>query len=317
MSTSLIIDMRCLQDPNYAERGIGNHARCIIASAPAPFTAIIDPHLPPLPKSLAALAAQTVPHAYIPDIPPGAIFLNPSPMSPDQNFITPILINPGITKAACVYDFIPFDDRKNYLAHPISRLEYFAAMALLKRYHFFHPISEDTDTRLRALYGDIRSRVTGVALPPWIQELIPETPHHILMVGGDDARKNPEILARAHAGSDILHRLPLVIGGHYSPATQNRLKTITNVELPGRLPNAGMRTLYAQALCVVTPSRAEGFSIVSSAASICRASGASSSRRAISARIPAISERIAASSAIISACKNPRSRLSKCLSIAA
>jgi hypothetical protein len=84
MSTSLIIDMRCLQDPNYAERGIGNHARCIIASAPAPFSAIIDPQLPPLPKSLAALAAQTVPHAYIPDIPPGAIFLNPSPMSPDQ-----------------------------------------------------------------------------------------------------------------------------------------------------------------------------------------------------------------------------------------
>ena len=54
-------------------------------------------------------------------------------MSPDQNFIAPILRNPGITKIACVYDFIPFDDQKTYLAHSISRLEYFAAMALLRR----------------------------------------------------------------------------------------------------------------------------------------------------------------------------------------
>jgi hypothetical protein len=259
--TSLIIDMRCLQDPNYAERGIGNHARCILASAPAPFTAIIDPQLPPLPKTLATRAAQTFPHAYIPDIPPGATFLNPSPMGPDQNFIAPLLRNPSLIKTACVYDFIPFDDRKNYLNHPINRLEYFAAMAWLKRYHFFLPISDDTDARLRALYGNVRSCVTGVALPPWTRDLIPETPRHILMVGGDDARKNPEILACAHANSAILQRLPLVISGNCSPATQNRLHAITHVELPGRIPDAGLRSLYAQALCVVTPSRAEGFSL--------------------------------------------------------
>ena len=75
MSTPLLIDLRCLQDPNYAERGIGNHARSIIASAPSPFTAIIDPHLPALSKSVAALAAHTVPHAYIPDIPRARPFL--------------------------------------------------------------------------------------------------------------------------------------------------------------------------------------------------------------------------------------------------
>jgi glycosyltransferase involved in cell wall biosynthesis len=259
MSTPLLIDLRCLQDPNYAERGIGNHARSIIASAPSPFTAIIDPHLPALSKSVAALAAHTVPHAYIPDIPPGATFLNPSPMSPDQNFIAPILRNPGITKIACVYDFIPFDDQKTYLAHSISRLEYFAAMALLRRYQLFLTISEDTDTRLRALYGDVHSHVTGVALPPWIRNLTPEAPRHILMVGGDDARKNPEILLRAHAASESLRSIPLVIAGSCATAIQNQ--TITDVELPGRLPDAGMRRLYAQALCVVIPSRAEGFSL--------------------------------------------------------
>ena len=261
MSTPLLIDLRCLQDPNYAERGIGNHARSIIASAPSPFTAIIDPHLPALSKSVAGLAARTVPHAYIPDIPKGATFLNPSPMSPDQNFIAPILRNLGITKIACVYDFIPFDDQKTYLAHSISRLEYFAAMALLRRYQLFLTISEDTDTRLRGLYGDVHSRVTGVALPPWLRDLTPEAPRHILTVGGDDARKNPEILLHAHAASETLRGIPLVIAGSCGPATQNRLKGIAQVELPGRLPDADMRRLYAQALCVVIPSRAEGFSL--------------------------------------------------------
>lgn len=79
MSPYLIIDMRCLQDRNYAERGIGNHARCIIRHAPGPFIGIIDPQLPPLPENLARLAAKLSPHAYLPDMAPGTIFLNTSP----------------------------------------------------------------------------------------------------------------------------------------------------------------------------------------------------------------------------------------------
>jgi hypothetical protein len=46
MPLRLIIDMRCLQNPDYTERGIGNHARCLVTHAPAPFTGIVDPHLP-------------------------------------------------------------------------------------------------------------------------------------------------------------------------------------------------------------------------------------------------------------------------------
>ena len=104
----------------------------------------------------------------------------------------------------------------------------------------------------------------SLTLPAWhsrpsIGNLAPEAPHHILMVGGDDARKNPEILLRAHAASESLRSIPLVIAGSCATAIQNQ--TITDVELPGRLPDAGMRRLYAQALCVVIPSRAEGFSL--------------------------------------------------------
>ena len=257
----LIIDMRCLQDRNYAERGIGNHARCIVAQAPAPFIGLVDPGLPPLPEPLATRATILSPHAYLPGLAPGSIFLNPSPMSPDQNFLARLLQNPKITKAACIHDFIPFDAPQTYLTHPINRLDYFAAMAWLRRYDLFLPNSEPTATRLHALYGNVPATVTGVALPAWAENSQPKPPCHILMVGGDDARKNPEILARAHAASAILRRIPLVISGTHTPATAARLRAITELQLPGRLPDSEMRALYAEAICVVIPSRAEGFSI--------------------------------------------------------
>ncbi|GLR67406.1 hypothetical protein GCM10010909_20870 [Acidocella aquatica] len=261
MPPRLIIDMRCLQDRNYSERGIGNHARNLIAHAPEPFIGLFTPALPPLPADMAARAAVLSPHAYLPDLPPGAVLLNPSPMSPDQHFLARLLHEPGITKAVCVHDFIPYDDQANYLTHPLNRLDYFAAMAWLKRYDVFFPNSEDTAERLRALYGPVRAHITGVALPPWAEGITPLPPRHILMVGGDDARKNPELLARAHAASPVLRHIPLVISGNCRAETAARLRAITRVELPGRVSDAQMRALYARALCVVTPSRAEGFSL--------------------------------------------------------
>jgi glycosyltransferase involved in cell wall biosynthesis len=261
MPSRLIIDMRCLQNPDYAERGIGNHARCLVTHAPAPFTGIVDPHLPPLPEDLKTLAATLSPHAYLPHTAPGAIFLNPSPMGPDQNFLARLLRAPAITKAACIHDFIPFDNQATYLTHPATRLDYFAAMAWLRRYDVFFPNSDDTNARLRALYGPVAAHVTGVALPPWMDNLAPEPPRHILMIGGDDPRKNPEVLLRAHAASPILRQIPLIITGHYNAQAATRFAEITEVQLPARLSNADLRRLYAQALCVVTPSRTEGFSL--------------------------------------------------------
>jgi glycosyltransferase involved in cell wall biosynthesis len=261
MPPRLIIDMRCLQDRNYSERGIGNHARNLITHAPEPFIGLYDPKLPPLPADMAGRAAELSPHAYLPGVAPGAVLLNPSPMSPDQHFLARLLHDPRITKAVCVHDFIPYDDQANYLTHPLNRLDYFAAMAWLKRYDVFFPNSAATAARLRALYGPVRAQVTGVALPPWAEGITPGPPRHILMVGGDDARKNPEVVARAHAANPVLRRIPLVISGNCRAETAARLRAITRVELPGRVNDVRMRALYAQALCVVTPSRAEGFSL--------------------------------------------------------
>ncbi|MDE8344760.1 MAG: glycosyltransferase [Acidocella sp.] len=258
---AIIIDMRCLQDRNYTERGIGNHARNIIAHVEAPFTGIIDPALPSLPAAWAARAASLSPHGYIPDAPPGTVFLNPSPMSPDQNFIARILTQPNILKAALVYDFIPLDHPADYLTHPVTRLDYYAALAWARRYDILFPISQDTDARLRALYSPRRTHITGVALPSWIAGIAPAMPRHILMIGGEDARKNPETLLRAIAASDILKSVKCIITGAQSAPRRAQLRAIADVELPGRLDEAAMRSAYEGALCVVVPSRAEGFSL--------------------------------------------------------
>lgn len=255
---SLVVDLRCLQDVNYQKRGIGQHALSLLRQAPGPVTGIIDPAMPPLPDEAAALVAALSPHAYI----PGAkLFLNPCPFGSNQAALARLLTAPGVTKVACVYDFIPFDDPATYLADAATRLDYFTAMAWLKRYDVLLPISAATEARQRELFGDRPSVVTGVALPSWVYDIPPQPPRHILMIGGNDPRKNPEQLAAAHAANPVLRLLPLVITGWLAPERAARLRAITALELPGQVSDETLRGLYAQAYAVVTPSRAEGFSL--------------------------------------------------------
>lgn len=261
MPPRLIIDLRCLQDPDYAERGICNHARCIVNATPEPFVGLTDPDLPPLPEEIAARAATLTPHAYLPALAPGSVFLNPAPMGRDPLALARLLGDPNITKAAVVYDFIPYDAPSAYLNTPAKRLEYAAALAWLRQYDVFFPISAATQTRLFELFGPVLAHITGVALSDWMHDIPPEAPRHIFMAGGWDGRKNPEVLARAHAASPILRQIPLIIGGSCTPKSAARLRTITHLALPGHISNAELRRLFAQSYCVVTPSYAEGFSL--------------------------------------------------------
>jgi glycosyltransferase involved in cell wall biosynthesis len=261
MPPPLIIDLRCLQDPDYAERGIGNHTRCIVHAAPEPFTGLIDPALPPLPEDIAVRADRLTPHAYLPALAPGSVFLNPAPMGRNPLALARLLRDPNITKAAVVYDFIPYDAPETYLTTPAKRLEYATALAWLRQYDVFLPISAASQTRLFELFGPVQAHITGVALSDWMHDIPPEPPRHIFMAGGGDARKNPETLARAHAASPILRQIPLIIGGSCTPKTAARLRAITRVALPGHITNAELRRFFAQSYCVVTPSYAEGFSL--------------------------------------------------------
>ncbi|OYV41582.1 MAG: hypothetical protein B7Z81_00745, partial [Acidocella sp. 20-61-6] len=257
----LVIDLRCLQDPDTATRGIGSHARRIVESAPEPFVGLFDPKFPPLPIDITGRAALLSPHAYLPDLAPGAVFLNPAPMGKNPLALARLLLDPHITKAAVVYDFIPFDDAKSYLDTPKARLEYATALAWLRRYNVFLPISAATQARLVELLGPVNAVVTGVALPGWMTDVQTAAPRHIFMAGGADARKNPDVLARAHASCATLRKIPLVISGGCNPAQEARLHAITDVTFTGAVKPADLRRLFAQAYCVVAPSYAEGFSL--------------------------------------------------------
>ncbi|WP_297371825.1 glycosyltransferase, partial [Acidocella sp.] len=222
--------------------------------APEPFTGLIDPALPPLSPEDAGLAATLSPHAYVPG---ATCFLNPSPMGPNQTFLARLLTTPRLTKAACVHDFIPLDAPETYLRDGTTRLDYFTALAWLKRYDLLLPNSAPTEARVRQIFGSVPSRVTGVALPPWIQTVSRAAPKHFLMLGGDDPRKNPESLIRAWAAHPRLRAHPLIITG--SSAAPSALHLPYPLLLPGHVPN--LAPLFAQAIALITPSSVEGFSM--------------------------------------------------------
>jgi glycosyltransferase involved in cell wall biosynthesis len=254
-SAQIIIDLRCLQDPAYATRGIGQHARGIITHRPAGIgrlTGLIDPLLPlPEPEILDQFDAVQANNVFA-ALPAGTIFLNPSPMTADPLFTAPLLLAP-IRRIAMVYDFIPFDGASHYL--PLKRLR----------------ISAATRKRLEDLLGARHSIVTGVPLPDWIGPASDAKPLHILAVAGNDFRKNPEVVIRAHAASQILQarRIKLIVTGSYPADIEARFRGIAAsaggdealLSMPGHVDLPTLRGYYQQAFCVVTPSRAEGFSL--------------------------------------------------------
>ena len=278
MTLNVIIDMRCLQSVDHAERGIPGHAGALLrlaratpAMANAHIIGLIDHSLPPPNPDLAAVADRLRPNAYLPGLPPGSLFLNLSPMASGQVSLGRLLGDPHVTAAAILYDFIPMDEPARYLASPAARLAYRTALAWLRRYALFLPISAPTEGRLHTLFPGARSVVTGVPLALLTETEPPLPPAHLLMVGGDDPRKNPEVLIRAHAASATLQsaRAPLIVTGHTTPARQAELRAVATqaggdpalLTLPGRLPAEQLRRAYRAAFCVVTPSRAEGFSL--------------------------------------------------------
>jgi glycosyltransferase involved in cell wall biosynthesis len=280
MTHAVIIDLRCLQEPEYAERGIPAHTRGTILQArevsawarAAWLIGLVDPALPAPPADVLAVLDETSPHGYLPLVPAGSVFLNPSPMSAGPVFAGRLLLDRRLVKAALVYDFIPYDAPDFYLRDPATRLAYFTALAWLRRYDLYLPISAPAETRLFELMPRKPAVVTGVALPRWVAAgARAGTARHILMIGGGDPRKNPELAIRACAASAVLRasRIPLVIAGNYDSYRQAQFHTLMEtcggdpalLQVPGLLPDAELRALVAEAICLVTPSRAEGFSM--------------------------------------------------------
>lgn len=273
-----LIDVRCLQDPLYAERGVGRHAAALLRHARTmlPGTGLVgimDPAMPPLADPVRACLDEVRITAYTGTLTQPCCHVQLSPMTHDPFFVARLLQHPSIPAAAAVYDFIPLDEPGRYLPSPEARLDYDVSLHWLARHQLFLPISESSAARLHALLHPDPARVivTGAPLDPAFEVRAGGTRRHVLVVGGGDGRKNPECAVRAHAACPALQaaRVPLIVTGIYDDAWLDGQRTAATalggaadlVQAPGHVAAEAMYRLYADAACVVVPSRAEGFSL--------------------------------------------------------
>ncbi|MCW8306157.1 glycosyltransferase [Acidiphilium sp. PA] len=271
MKPQLLIDARCLQRPDFARRGIGMHLATMLAASPTAafaITLLFDPALPPPDPDLAVLGEAVTMTAYAASRTPG-VFLQPAPFSLPPGRTARLLQTRSRRRIAVVLDFIPLDDPATYLTTPQSRRAYAAQCAALRRYDHFLPISQTTARRLHHLVPASvgHSDVTGVAIRPGLIRASPAPPFTdragILVVSGDDPRKNPTIAVRAALG------VPIRFVGIHDPGTRAGLATLHAaaggkpddlIFLP-QLTDAELAAAYAAARLVIAPSRAEGFSL--------------------------------------------------------
>ncbi|MGH7101460.1 MAG: glycosyltransferase [Acetobacteraceae bacterium] len=278
----ILVDARALQDPEYATRGIGRLASNLLADARTALPelagsrliALVDHAMPPLSPAHRALFDAERSTAWPASLARPLWFVALSPMTHDPLFAAPLLRDASIFSATIVYDFIPFDQPDRYLAKPAARLRYMTALAWLGRYRLFLPISEASASRLSALLPVAGSRVSviGAPLAPvFIADGSAGPRRHVLVAGGADERKNVACALRAHAASGALQetRIPIVVTGRYDPAEIARFTRLyaSVGGAPALLGFAGpaddptLAGLYREALAVVVPSRAEGFSL--------------------------------------------------------
>jgi glycosyltransferase involved in cell wall biosynthesis len=280
----VVFDMRCLQDPDFAGRGIGRHASNLVRHAhiagewlpQARMVGLVDPCLPALHDDISALLDVVRTTAYTGGMTRPVCCVQLSPMTHDPMFTARLLHDHRVFKAAVIYDFIPYDYPDRYLANVQSSLDYHVALRWLARSDLYLPISRGVGERLCEILGVAEADVvtTGAPLDNAFASSATARPahgSHVLVIGGADRRKNVECAVRAHASAAQLQtaRVPLVITGDY-PAEWilclHRLATSHGgsadlVQVTGHLKQANLLTLYRNALTVVVPSYAEGFSL--------------------------------------------------------
>lgn len=281
----IVVDARCLQDENYRDRGVGRLATNLLRLAkkilPEPnrfqMIGLVDQTLPRLEDRHRQLFDTIRLTAYTGRLRRRTWFIELSPMTHDPLFVARLVVHPHVFAATVVYDFIPLEEADRYLATPYGRLDYHVALLWLARYQLFSPISAASAARLQELLRisvhDIG--VIGAPIDASFEEVASNggsaRQRYVLVIGGGDPRKNVECALKAHAHSQMLQksRVELFITGRYAPEVVANLQNVYRseggdpslVRFVGYLSDRDIVTLYRSTLCVVTPSRAEGFSL--------------------------------------------------------
>jgi len=286
----ILADIRALQDPAYARRGIGSHAAFLLRAvrehpvAAAGIIGLVDPRLGPLPAEHRNLC-HTLRPAFVHDrIDEPAVFLSLSPLTHDSLPPARLLDRPHILALAAVYDFIPLEFPDRYLAGRDALMAYAASVKWLEAFQAFLPISEHCGAEVVRRVGVAPERVsvTGVALrEAFARRLHGETPpsarpagaaeETILFVGGPDPRKNLETVVAAHAALVTAGRpdLQLVVGGGYPEAWQQQVRKesrdrtglTTDIRFLSHVSDEELAAWHAHARATVTASQTEGFSM--------------------------------------------------------
>src|SRR5690349_15159452 len=237
MQPVIYVDLRCLQDPHYRVRGIGQHVAALLrtrvqcACSDWKTVGLTDPESPKLPYEIASLVDEV--SASVNPCCNGApaVFIDGTPMTHDTRFSLRFQSHPAFFGAAVLYDFIPLD-WPGYLPGLSSRIEYLAKMARLRKFDLFLPISHYTAWRLSELLGVARDRirVTGASVRRSLYELrdrfesrsspYDQKKPYFLIVLATDTRKNPGVAVKAVRHLNMLcgRRIPLKVVGHYDGA---------------------------------------------------------------------------------------------------
>src|SRR5947208_250861 len=127
----LYVDLRCLQDPAYAFRGIGQHSAAILrharqglGSGPLEIIGLVDERFAEVPTLYRSLV-DSQQHSLVPQPgkPGDTIFLQLSPMTHEPARLAPLLGRANVLACAIIYDFIPLDD-PSYLRATNARRTY-------------------------------------------------------------------------------------------------------------------------------------------------------------------------------------------------
>lgn len=286
------IDARCLQDENFAFRGVGYHSYTLLKYAKKynvrKLIAILDDELPPLKEKHLNLfdSIQTYSTATETKHPNESVFLvSLSPMTHPEWKLGPLIENPNITSAAILYDFIPLDNenKKVYFPKISQKRAYTSNLLWLKKFDLYSSISSSTATRAKALLDFKKENIviTGCAIrdqficnenntlsEPIYTSSKPLS--YCICVSGSDPRKNPELILESVAAINKMgHDLGLKLVGDINDYLKNQLNQkfealggkINNLEFISGVSDENLKIRYKNALVAISPSKAEGFSI--------------------------------------------------------
>lgn len=284
---TVYVDARALQDPDYRFRGVGQHSASLLQAirrfdwtGDRPrMVAVIDPALEPIDPVHDLLFDEVTTLGHAGRNAGHAWFIGLSPMTHDPVKVSGFLSDPALYRIGLFYDLIPLEFPERYLASPAARADYVIALAWLRRFDTFAAISQFSGDALiqRMATDPARVFVSNVAVrrelePNSRDRVVPfEGRKQIIVSGGGDPRKNPEIALAALATSPLLRKLGLKVSvfGSYPEGMRDELRTrfrelggnARDLHFYSHLTDEELRQAYRSSLVTVVPSRAEGFSI--------------------------------------------------------